>query len=68
MHKITTQEYADMLERPGLAHRSENGACSVLYASGDGYWVMSGPTGKHTLYADATDLARLNAHWLVFSR
>ena len=30
-------------------------------------FVMSGPSGRHTLLVDATDRDRLNAHWRVFA-
>lgn len=29
-------------------------------------FVMEGPSGRHSLLVDATDLDRLNAHWTVF--
>ena len=29
-------------------------------------FVMEGPSGRHSLLVDATDLDRLNAHWQVF--
>lgn len=33
----------------------------------EGRFVMRGPSGVHTLLIDATDAARLNAHWQVFA-
>lgn len=30
-------------------------------------FIMRGQTGTHTLLCDATDLDRLNAHWVVFA-
>lgn len=32
----------------------------------EGRFVMSGPSGRHTLLIDATDTERLNAHWRTF--
>jgi hypothetical protein len=29
-------------------------------------FVMEGPSGRHSLLVEATDLERLNAHWTVF--
>jgi hypothetical protein len=29
-------------------------------------FVMEGPSGRHSLLVDATDIDRLNAHWTVF--
>lgn len=29
-------------------------------------FVMEGPSGRHSLLVDATDLDRLDAHWRVF--
>lgn len=29
-------------------------------------FVMRGPSGRHSLLVDATDIDRLNAHWTVF--
>ena len=33
----------------------------------DRRFVMEGPSGVHSLLVDATDLDRLNAHWVVFA-
>lgn len=33
----------------------------------EGRFVMRGPSGVHSLLIDATDAARLNAHWQVFA-
>lgn len=30
-------------------------------------FVMEGPSGRHSLLVDATDLERLNAHWRTFA-
>ena len=30
-------------------------------------FLMEGPSGRHSLLVDATDLDRLNAHWTVFA-
>jgi hypothetical protein len=32
----------------------------------EGRFVMRGPSGVHSLLIDATDAARLDAHWQVF--
>lgn len=31
------------------------------------HYVMEGPSGVHTLLRAATDLERLNAHWVTFA-
>jgi len=31
-----------------------------------GLFIMTGPSGVHTLHGDTTDLDRLNAHWAGF--
>jgi hypothetical protein len=33
----------------------------------NGAFVMEGPSGTHTLQADATDYKRLDAHWQIFA-
>lgn len=33
----------------------------------EGRYVMTGPSGRHSLMIAATDLARLNAHWAGFA-
>ena len=30
-------------------------------------FVMAGPSGKHAIAVDATDIDRLNKHWTVFA-
>jgi hypothetical protein len=64
---ITTEEFNHMLNNPGAPMLNEAGDCRLIFASGDNAFVMSGPTGVHSLYAGATDLKRLNAHWSVFA-
>lgn len=64
---ITSEEFDYMLENPGVRMFSEDGTSTVHYASGDKTFVMTGPKGRHSLYAPATDLDRLNAHWAGFS-
>ena len=64
---ITTEELDYMLNNPGVCMTNEPGNCTVHYASGDHSFVMRGPTGIHILFASATDLDRLNAHWFVFA-
>lgn len=39
---------------------------SWLAVVGD-YYVMTGPSGLHSLLVSATDLDRLNAHWYIFA-
>jgi hypothetical protein len=64
---ITNEEFEYMLRNSGAKLLNETGSCEIMYASGDNLFVMRGPTGTHRLFADATDLNRLNAHWLGFS-
>jgi hypothetical protein len=64
---LTAEEFEYIVRNPGVTFPNETGSCTVHYASGDREFVMIGPTGVHSLYADATDRNRLNAHWLVFS-
>lgn len=64
--QVTSEEFAYMLANSGAPLRDEPGNCTLHYASGDHSFVMSGPTGIHILFAGATDLHRLNAHWSVF--
>lgn len=33
----------------------------------EGRYVMTGPSGRHSLMIAATDVDRLNAHWRVFA-
>ena len=33
----------------------------------EGRFVMTGPSGRHSLLISATDTNRLNAHWQVFA-
>lgn len=35
-------------------------------AAADRRFVLSGPSGRHSLLVGATDAARLNAHWQSF--
>lgn len=42
-------------------------ALSVEGLGVDRRFVMTGPSGRHTLVVEATDLDRLNAHWLTFA-
>lgn len=64
---ITTEEFEYMLKNPGAPMTDESGKCRVIFASGDNVFTMTGPTGVHRLFVGATDLDRLNAHWLVFT-
>lgn len=63
---LTRDEFEYMLANPGAPMRNKSGSCEIRYHSGDRLFVMRGPTGTHTLFAGATDLDRLNAHWAVF--
>lgn len=62
---ITQEEFEYMLANPGVTFL--NNKSKVYYHKGDNYFVMQGPNGHHALYAGATDLNRLNAHWKTFS-
>lgn len=64
---ITTEEFTYMIVNPGAPILNEAGNCRLIFASGDNQFTMTGPTGNHSLFAGATDLDRLNAHWTVFA-
>lgn len=67
MSAITAEEFEYIVNRSGVQLSNETGSCTLHYAAGDNEFVMMGPTGVHSLYASATDLARLNAHWTHFA-
>ncbi len=41
-----------------------NELAEIIYNGG--MFIMTGPSGIHTLHGDTTDLERLNAHWVGF--
>ena len=66
---ISREEFDYMLENPHarlLCMDDLPGRCAVHYDGEGRQFVMTGPTGVHCLYAPATSLDRLNAHWTVF--
>lgn len=64
--KLTEDNLAALLVR-GASIYFQNARLSVEGKAEDRRFVMEGPSGKHTLLVDATDLARLNAHWINFA-
>lgn len=65
--KITRKQFKHLLRKTGTKIENETGSCRLTYSKGDREFVMMGPTGVHSLYAGATDLHRLNAHWTHFA-
>ena len=47
-------------------HPTANGNLATGGLPKERRFVMQGPSGRHSLLVDATDLDRLNAHWTVF--
>ena len=53
--------------------RLQKGSMSAVYHEqaslrfANGLFIMEGPSGTHTLHADATDDIRLAAHWKGFA-
>lgn len=75
---LTEADEADLLARGATIH-FERASIRVAWVEMKGIaglgsgampkerrFVMEGPSGHHSLLVDATDLARLNAHWTVF--
>ncbi|QWY83625.1 hypothetical protein [Rhizobium phage RHph_X2_26] len=60
--ELTFNEFVGIDARGSRVHFGH--AC--IYRAGDVY-VMEGKTGRHTLQRVATDLDRLNAHWIAFA-
>lgn len=67
MPAITAEEFEHIVANSGVQLGNETGSCTLHYARGDHEFVMMGPTGVHSLYAGATNLDRLNAHWTHFA-
>jgi hypothetical protein len=45
-----------------------NRATLTVFGEGqDARFLMKGPSGEHTLLVEATNLHRLNSHWVVFA-
>lgn len=64
---LTHTEY-EFLRAGRIVTVHGNRATLTLSGKGqDARFVMEGPSGKHTLLVDATDLNRLNAHWVNFA-
>jgi len=64
---ITTEEFNYMIAHSGTPLMNENGSAMVWYAIGEHRWCMRKGDAFHSLYAGATDLDRLNAHWEYFA-
>lgn len=62
--KLTFQEFAGLVNGRIARIHSELAVIEVKCCR----FVMSGPSGQHSLDIVATDLARLNAHWVPFCR
>ena len=61
-YKLTLTDEASLIARGSIIYQGRARICVK-----QGQFVMDGPSGSHTLKIDATDLARLNAHWGVFA-
>ena len=68
---ITETEFAALVARGARVHfnRATLELKRVPYGpdNTERRFVMEGPSGVHSLLYDATDLDRLNAHWIVFA-
>lgn len=64
MSRITAAHWAGLQARR-LTH-IQHGPCHLTLSLDRSLFILSGPMGEHTLLADATPLARLNAHWRGF--
>lgn len=64
MSRITFAHWAGLQTRRITA--IYDGPCQLTLSRDRTLFILSGPTGEHTLLADATPLARLNAHWRGF--
>lgn len=68
--KLNLNDLASLLAR-GATIRFDAASLTVMRVlSGETMerrFVMEGPSGRHTLLVDATDLDRLNAHWTIFA-
>ena len=64
---LTKLEYEFL--RAGCVQRIQcNHATLTDFGEGqDARFMMEGPSGKHSLLIEATDLDRLNAHWVPFA-
>ena len=60
--KLSLTEYASLLARGATIHFNR-----ASLQIKERCFVMEGPSGMHSLLADATDLDRLNAHWTAFA-
>lgn len=70
--KPITQEIAEALRKSGSLYHGEARLRLRLHRPiGTQHrsiiWEMTGPSGKHELAAEGTDLERLNAHWKAFA-
>lgn len=65
---LTIEQFTKLLNKPGFFVMDDTRVCKLFYSAADNEFRMFGPTGVHSLYAGATDLTRLNAHWTQFAR
>jgi hypothetical protein len=65
---LSDMDYADLVERSGVIYfdRARLQVINVGRVYPERKFVMQGPSGVHSLLVDATDLARLNSHWVTF--
>lgn len=61
--KLNLTDFASLLARGSRIH-FERASLQVI----DGCFVMEGPSGKHCLAVEVTDLVRLNGHWVTFAK
>jgi hypothetical protein len=69
---LTEADEADILARRATIHfnrasiKAQRLPVTGIAGAFETRFVMEGPSGRHSLLVDATDLERLNAHWTVF--
>lgn len=67
---LNLNDYAALLARSSTIHFDAASLKVMRVLSGETMerrFVMEGPSGVHSLLVDATDLDRLNAHWVTFA-
>lgn len=64
---LTAADEASLLARAATIHAERASLRVARSETGERRFVMEGPSGRHSLMVDATDLDRLNAHWTVFA-
>lgn len=64
---LTNIEYEFLLTGRVTAVQGNLAKLTVSGKDQDARFLMEGPSGKHSLLVAATDLNRLNAHWVQFA-